>query len=420
MEVDKFYKEKINVNADKKISLALMGSFVILTLQYAILVYFDLLEGNAVASLVQLISKGFVGLLYLYALPSVLKRNNKSFLMIYFIFLFVFFVQFALFSDNRLFLLGIAFQIFFMDVPTFIYALSIKNLGTLKKIMWKVSHVVFILGSLIGILVLIGRVDVGGYSISLSYYMLLPAIMFFDQLLESFSIKYLIFLSLTLSVILALGSRGAIMCILVFILLRFFKIQNKKSSKKLIWRFTVIGLAIVSILFLEKILIGLYNFLLQFGIDSRSLQLFSSGEISLSGRDSLYKTVFQQILENPILGIGIEGDTRILGDSYVHNFFIELIGNFGVIIGSILAIFLLFLIIYNLVFNNNDKYNMAIIWLSLGFIHLMVSSSYLIDIKFWIFLGILINQLLRNNKQVEYTQQKNSNIYRKRGSRVYG
>lgn len=418
MGSDKIYKGKININADKKISLAIMGSFIVLTLQYAILLYFDLLEGNAVASLVQLFSKGFVGLLYLYALPSVLKRNNKYFLITYFIFLFVFFVQFAFFPDNRPLLLSVVFQIFFMDVPTFIYALSIKNLGTLKRIMRNVSYIVFMIGSLIGASVLTGRVDVGDYSMSLSYYMLLPAIMFFDQLLEKFSIKHLVFLGLTLSVILAVGSRGAIMCILAFILLRFFKTKN--SVKQLIKKFTVIGLAIISILFLERILLGLYNFLLQFGIDSRSLQLFSSGELPLSGRDSLYKTVLRQIWESPILGIGIEGDTRILGNGYVHNFFIELIGDFGIIVGGVLTILLLFIIIYNLFFNNNDKYNMAIIWLSLGFVHLMVSSSYLIDIKFWIFLGILVNQLLRNNKQVEYAQQKNSNIYRKRGSRVYG
>jgi hypothetical protein len=35
--------------------------------------------------------------------------------------------------------------------------------------------------------------------------------------------------------------------------------------------------------------------------------------------------------------------------------------------------------------------------LSLGFVHLMVSRSYLIDIKFWIFLGLIIN-LIKEKK----------------------
>ena len=98
-----------------------------------------------------------------------------------------------------------------------------------------------------------------------------------------------------------------------------------------------------------------------------------------------------EIYKKPITGIGIAGDRRILDGSYVHNFFIELIGNFGLIIGFIISIGIVLLIIRSLITKNNEKYELIILWVSLGFVHLIVSSSYLIDVKFWILFGLVLN-----------------------------
>lgn len=68
------YKNK-NID-DTKICWALMSSFLILTLQYVVLICYNLLE-TSVGANIQLLSKGFVGLAYLYALPAVLKREKR-------------------------------------------------------------------------------------------------------------------------------------------------------------------------------------------------------------------------------------------------------------------------------------------------------------------------------------------------------
>ena len=91
-----------------------------------------------------------------------------------------------------------------------------------------------------------------------------------------------------------------------------------------------------------------------------------------------------------------------MGNGYTHNILLEIIGNFGIIIGSILIILLIFLIVRSLLSKEKKYTNLIIIWLSLGFFHLMVSGSYLTDIKFWILLGLLFNKsrdLNYNNKQ---------------------
>ncbi len=63
---------------------------------------------------------------------------------------------------------------------------------------------------------------------SLSYYMLLPTIIYMNEFLDRISIKSGLVLAMSLLVILALGSRGgAIMCIGIFTILKLIK-QIKK------------------------------------------------------------------------------------------------------------------------------------------------------------------------------------------------
>jgi hypothetical protein len=375
---------------DKKISLALMASFVILIIQYFILIYFNLIDSGT-GSRIQLISKGLVGVAFLYAFPSVLKRSGIKAIGIYGFSIFIFLIHFTIFPENRTYMTNLIFPFFFMSLPAFIYTLSIKDLRVFKTIMKKLGYIVFIFGLLIGMLVFLGRTSVGAYSMSLSYYMLLPTILFLDELLDKFSLKTLVLVGISLLIILALGSRGAILCVIVFIILKFIRPNSKRTYKRALGHFSIICVGVVALVFMEQILMSIYNFLMRFGINSRSLILFTRENIYLTGRDRIYENVLSEILENPILGIGIAGDTRIIGNSYVHNFFIEVVGNFGVVLGSILSITVLLLIIKSLLTKDTLKYNLFIIWLSLGFVHLMVSSSYLTDLKFWIFLGLVIN-----------------------------
>lgn len=301
--------------------------------------------------------------------------------------------------------MGLVFPFFFMSLPAFVYALSLRDFEVFKIVMKKSGYVVFSVGLLIGILVLTGRSSVGAYNMGLSYYMLLPTILFLDELMDKFSLKTLVLAGISLLIILALGSRGAILCIIVFIILKFVRPNSKRTYKRALGHISIICVGVVALIFMEQILMSIYNFLLRFGINSRSLILFTRENVYLSGRDRIYENVLSEILGNPILGIGIAGDTRIIGNSYVHNFFIEVVGNFGVVFGVILSIALIILIVKSLISKNYNRYNLTIIWVSLGFVHLMVSSSYLTDLKFWILLGLLINMLFNRVQKSRYTNK---------------
>jgi len=384
--MDKVIKQ--NKLEDRKISIALMSSFVVLTIQYLILIYFNLVD-TSIGQLVQLTSKGLVGFFYLLALPIVLKRNKIKFFGIYFISIFIFILNYALLDENWMYLKSIIFPLFFTGLPSCIYAYSINDWDVLMDDMIKTSNIVFIIGTLIGILVFTGDASIGAYSMSLSYYMLLPAIIYMNEFLDKISIKSGFVLVVSLLVILALGSRGAIMCIGIFTLLKIIKQIKNITYTKVFLYLIIFSIIFLGILFLNQTLEYIYNFLLRYGIRSRSIILFLQGEIYLSGRDILYKNVIKEILNNPLLGIGLAGDRRVLGGIYVHNIFIEILSNFGVLLGSFIIIILIYVVIKSLLGKESKKYNIIIIWISIGFIHLLVSSSYLIDFKFWILLGLL-------------------------------
>ncbi|WP_163583214.1 O-antigen ligase family protein [Gracilibacillus saliphilus] len=385
---------------DKKISIALLSSIVILTMQYFLIVILNLMNTSMVTN-IQLISKIIVGLVYLYALPIVVKRSKGKLLLFYFIFVGIFLTHYLLYPDVRSELVSIGVTFFTMALPSFIYALSLRNLNVLKKVMNKASLIVFILGIILGFLIVLKIVDLGDYSMALSYYMLLPALINMDELLSKFSIKSFIILLGSLIVILALGSRGAMICVVIFTILKLIKFEHRLTIKSFLgYSFILFGGGIVLINF-EKILTSIYELLLNYGINSRSIKLFLGDDIHLSGRDGLYEKVLKEISLYPLLGRGIGSDRIIIGNGYVHNILLEILINFGVIIGSIIISIILLMLLKILFEKNNLNYNIYIIWIAFGFIHLMVSSSYWSDQKFWILLGLLVNGLFLKDRPLQ-------------------
>lgn len=386
-----------NKSEDKKISVAIMSSFAILTIQYLILLYFNLLD-TSIGKMVQIVSKLLVGFFYLIALPPVLRRNKIKFLNIYLISIFIFILNYVVFRENWGYLKPLTFSFFFTALPSFIYAYSINDWEIFMETMEKTGKLVLITGIVIAILVFIGNISVGSYSMTLSYYMLLPTILYMNKFLDKISLKNGIILLISLIVILALGSRGAIMCTGVFVILKLVKSINKITYAKIFLYLIIFSLTIVGILYFDKMLIYVYRFLLKRGINSRTIVLFLKDEVYLSGRDRIYEDVIKATLAKPLFGIGLAGDRVATYGYQSHNVFIEILANFGMVFGVFIVLAILYIVIKSLSCKETEKYNMITIWVSIGFVHLLVSSSYLIDFKFWIFIGLALSGLSNNIK----------------------
>lgn len=399
----KIIKQKnkiIEESGDKKIVMALLASSVILTIQYFILIYFNLL-GTSNAYTIQLISKVLVGGAFVYALPTVLKRNKFKLMLTYIVTIFIFLLNYLIFPVNHIHLNELIFPVFFIALPAFVYSISVNNWDTLKQTMKKAALIVFLFGSTIGILTFAGKTLLDEYSMALSYYMLFPAIIFLDELLERYSFKALLVSVISLIVILAFGSRGAIMCITVFVILKLIRFNLNLTHLKLIKNLIVSLTIITMFVYLEIILEFIYNTLLGFGVNSRSILLFLKEDVHLSGREFIYQEAISAIFEYPLIGLGLAGDRHFTETVYAHNFFLEVLVHFGILFGGILLILVLLLILKALSTSVKERYSMYIIWLSLGFVPLMVSGSYLIEINFWIFIGLITNSLINGTNSFD-------------------
>lgn len=374
--------------ADAGISIAILSYFVILMIQYFVLYFFGLNETSMGVN-IQITSKVIVGIAFLYVFPVVFKRRGVMFILIYSAAIAIFAFNYMFFELNRLHLSESAFKFFFISLPCFIYMCSLAELRIFESITKKASKIIYLFGITLGILVIAKKILIGSYSMTMSYYMLLPTITFLKEFFDKHSIKYLLLSIISAFIMLAIGSRGAIMCLGIYIILyQIINLKRGNSGKILTLLFAIIICIICS----RNILVVLNSVLAKFDIYSRNISLFLRKGIYLSGREILYEEIIKQILLHPIVGIGIAGDRAYIG-GYVHNIFLEILSGFGIIIGVVIITLLCCIIFASLL--NKDKYNsnLVLIWLCVGFLPLIVSGSYLTSFPFWIFMGLAIKSI---------------------------
>lgn len=383
---------------NRNISIAILSSYVVLILQLLILHYFKLL-GSPAGNLIQMASKVIVGGFFALSLSTVLKRHLVLTSFVYSFAALVFISNSILFPNNRSYMYNLVFSFFFTCLPSFIFAYSLTDKNVFKKMMFVVSDIVFAVGMIVSIFVFSRLMRIGTYNMALSYYLLLPAVIYYFKLITTDKkIVTLIKLVLSLVAIFSLGARGPILCFGVYVLLATVRNIKKPNYARLLLYSSVVFTMIIVFLFINNIIQTIYNILNTIGIQSRSLRLFLRDGIHMSGRDIIYDTLIDNIIKNPYIGIGIGGDRLVLG-AYAHNVFLELASSFGIVIAGLLSVLILF-VSYRTLFNKDlEISNLCIIWFSIGLVPLMISSSVYINFNTWIYFGIVLN-VLRDSKSV--------------------
>lgn len=339
---------------------------------------------------------------------GVLFHNRRFFkygIKIDIILIFVFFMIATLYSGFQytsylVNWLGIIYILFLSTLPWYIVGRYTSNyqcvLYYLKKYAFKIS----IVSTIIYLhKVYSGTTIVGDMALS---YAFLPAVIislyafFVDR-----KMLHLLNASYSITMIFIGGSRGPILCICSFVIM--FLIANLKKHKLL--TFSISTITVLFVIFWENILVFLIQIFRKYGLTSRTLIKLYAGTItSLTGRDFIQSIVKDLITENPLMGVGI-GVERItiynkiyvgrgmydkLSTSYPHNLFLEILVQFGVIIGGVLIIYILYNLFTAILKGNNDERNLVIIFIGIALMQLMVSSTYLQSQYFFYLLGIAI------------------------------
>lgn len=295
---------------------------------------------------------------------------------------------------------GHVFNSIVIYMPVFFAASTVKDKEALLKTALNVSRITLILVVFAFVLRIV-IYNLGSLSIdymTFAYYSL-PSIFicFYEGLRKKhFSLILAILSSL---IILVGGCRGALMTLLAFFLLYFlFVSQNKKSSVKFFIILLLVVLIIIAYFYMNSIMSAISHSLERVGYTSRILSTLTGGKyydtnafLDVGGRASFWEV---SSLHISVFGMhGIFGDRLILNDSYTHNIVLELMIDYGAFLGIVLFIILSIMSIKALVWSRRMD-NSCVMWcisaLSIFFVKMMVSASYLTSIDFWFYFGLIL------------------------------
>lgn len=201
--------------------------------------------------------------------------------------------------------------------------------------------------------------------------------------------------------IMVLGARGALFSILFFVLMLYK--SHKISIKKILISIPVSFLMFINFIMYKNIVTIAIDIVESIGLDSRTLYKLLNSEILIStSRGEIYIYLVDLVKQNWVKGVGLAGDRYYLPfmfegtrASYAHNIFLEILLNYGVIVGGMIIAWFMYLVLkYYLLSSDMTYENKAIlsIFFAASFIQLLVSRSYLTEINLFVFLALLMNQ----------------------------
>lgn len=203
-------------------------------------------------------------------------------------------------------------------------------------------------------------------------------------------------LLICIAFLVVLGSRGAVLGVLLSVLLLLLYRKNKKLRILSFKSLLVVVLLITVVFFFEPIVTFVYEKLLDHNISSYSLMRMvnslSEGSSLSSGRDEIYAATISGIKDNLIIGSGIGSFDNYSG-AYPHNIFLQILYEGGLFFG-IPLIALIFYSIYSLNQEITIETRLLYIYLiSVGFVQLLFSSNFWSSIIFWYWIGFSLKRI---------------------------
>lgn len=286
--------------------------------------------------------------------------------------------------------------------PVFLLLQQEIDFRLLMKYLWRGSLVTLLL-AMVTFLTMLAVGTTIDY-MSFAYLMLSPIMICF---IEGGRKKgaWLAFPVIASGILFVIGCRGAVAALAVFFMLCFFVFYLKGGRKgnRLFLKAALLIAVIIAGLNMNSILRIIVGELNSFGFSSRTVEkiLLGNGAFMQSkGRQSIWNQAVGSI---GVFGKGLFGDRTVLLDeyhnpTYPHNFILEIMIDFGIIVGPILILLFVFLIMravfIALKSGEIQRIQMAFAMLAVIFVKHMVSTSFLTSFDFWFYVGLALNWII--------------------------
>lgn len=357
----------------------------------------------------------FVWLIVLICcIPFIIKSIKWTHMLFYVLISFVF-VLFWYFTDYDSFDYIALCNVIFFTIPAFFIGLSINiNDKTFKPLYFLSIFVLF--ASIIYSFYYLSDRELSTDNMDYAY-KVLPSVLIIASSLFIYKKKFwnIILLLISLFFLIALGTRGPILCLIIFTLIMFWK---KNGFTKLFIYISFLSLVAFIVLWsplYEIIILNISEFLENLGFSSRVLEMLIQKKLSEgNGRDAIKDKLLTLIKENPILIRGPFSDrqatinfydpdyfTRYKNGTYAHNIILEFIFDYGIIVGVLLLFIILFYTIRLVARSDKSSFYIVGIVICCSLVHLLISGSYLTSSLFFMLIGLQFNKKLINKRKKE-------------------
>lgn len=334
----------------------------------------------------------------LCTLSSLSKNFKASDVLFYVVCLAVYTLTFVLFPANDQWLSLFLPMVFLQSLPLFYIGLSIDSKKQLDVIEY--VSMAYIVLSLLYIYLIFSNKEVVGEEMGAAYSMLPHLLIVLYSCIRKFKWYSLVIVVLGITRLLSTGNRGTLLCVALFVVL--YIVFCTKMKRKWLW--AAILAAITAYVWVRKdVVFGFLNdFFGELGFSTRVFSMILNEELTdANGRDFLATFFMQKISEGGPFGYGICGDRMLLADEsgYPHNLAIEFFVDYGYVLGSILLLAIAVLLLQAFIkCRSNDSKALLLIFITVGFVSLFLSNSYLSNPMFFLMLGYAV-RIIRDAKR---------------------
>ena len=231
-----------------------------------------------------------------------------------------------------------------------------------------------------------GDVDTSEYNMELAYSILPHVLMVSWRALKSFVILNIAPMLLGLMLLLSFGTRGPVICAIVFIAIYLLFIRPSKYQKTM--RIITVACAVYAMSFLDQFMTFMQLMTFQLGMSTRIFELEDS-----SGRDYIRETLLRELsIDNSLFGHGVLGSYPYV-NTYPHNIVLEFLFSFGWVWGIAILFCIVYIIAKMLINTHQCEINVTfgIILVIASILKLCFSSTFVDDALFFMLLGYCVN-----------------------------
>ncbi len=359
------------------------------------------------------ISKITILILFLFCLPTVIRRIDAFIILFFLCYVLVILCNYLLFPQTRVLLQGTVSYFLLTCAPPFICFYTIQNYDIFWCLLKRSCHIFCIALIILFSITKIAGIPInnGNYSMGLSYACLLPVSV---ELLTAFldrKASHIILCIFSTIIIMLIGSRTPILSLII--LFAILTVKNFKQIKHPSIILILVLTILITVIFREEIFGAINNYFEARNIFIRTIYLFAQPGIHLSGRDILQKPLLQQLFNNPFAIRGIHSDMVAIG-TYAHNLFLELLYQFGFILSLPLLAALIGLSISSIKGNlKSADGQVALILFCTSIPELMVSGTFWRSISFWMWVAVCMRVMTRKKRLVNITFQGGYHVLEK-------